>query len=110
MTALSQNTKRKLSLPQLADELGNVACCPHPNRILPEIEEQMLAHCLKWPTHGAQRIFNDLHLAGVEVSPSGVCGVWLRHDLETRSKRLMRLERESRENTTFILSAYWSNA
>lgn len=77
---------------------------PHPNRIAPEIEERVLAHGLKWPTHGAQRVSNDLRLAGVEVSPSGVRGVWLRHGLETRSKRLMRLERESRENTTFVLT------
>ena len=139
MTALSQSIKRKLSLLQLANELGNVAkACklmgyhrdtfyevrrafqmggvaalveqrrgargPHPNRIAPEIEDQVLAHCLKWPTHGAQRVSNDLRLTGVEVSPSGVRGVWLRHDLETRTKRLMRLERESRENTTFILT------
>ena len=107
MTALSQSTKRKLSLLQLADELGNVArACkimgyhrdtfyevrrafqvggvaalveqrrgargPHPNRIAPEIEERVLADCLTWPTHGAQRVSNDLRLAGVEVSPSGV--------------------------------------
>ncbi len=64
----------------------------------------MLDYCLNRPTHGAQRVSNELRLAGVEVSPSGVRGVWLRHDLETRYKRLMRLERESRENTTFILS------
>ena len=108
MTALSQSTKRKLSLLQLADELGNVArACkimgyhrdtfyevrrafqmggvaalveqrrgargPHPNRIAPEVEERVLAHCLTWHTHGAQRVSNDLRLAGVEVSPSGAC-------------------------------------
>ena len=139
MTALAQSTKRKLSLLQLADELGNVArACkimgyhrdtfhevrrafqtggvaalveqrrgprnPHPNRVSPEIEAKVLAHCLTFPTHGAQRASNDLRLAGVEVSPSGVRGVWLRNDLETRYKRLMRLERESRDNTTFVLT------
>ena len=139
MTALTQSMKRKLSLLQLADELGNVAkACrimgfhrdtfyevrrafqtggvaalvesrrgaraPHPNRIAPEIEARVLDYCLQRPTHGAQRVSNELRLAGVEVSPSGVRGVWLRHDLETRYKRLMRLERESRENTTFILN------
>lgn len=45
---------------------------PHPNRIAPEIEEKVLAHYLKWPTHGAQRVSNDLRLAGIEVSLSGV--------------------------------------
>ncbi len=139
MTALSQSMKRKLSLLQLADELGNVArACkimgyhrdtfyevrrafqtggvaalveqrrgarnPHPNRIAPQIEAKVLDYCLQRPTHGAARVANELRLSGVEVSPSGVRGVWLRHDLETRYKRLMRLERESRDNTTFVLT------
>lgn len=139
MTALTQSIKRKLSLLQLAEELGNVAkACrimgfhrdtfyevrrafqvggvaalvesrrgpraPHPNRVDPEIEARVLDYCLNRPTQGAQRVSNELRLAGVEVSPSGVRGVWLRHDLETRYKRLMRLECASRENTTFVLS------
>jgi transposase InsO family protein len=139
VTALSQSIKRKLSLLQLAEELGNVArACkimgyhrdtfyevrrafqtggvaglvesrrgargPHPNRLAPEIEAKVLDYCLQRPTHGAQRVSNELRLQGVEVSPSGVRGVWLRHDLETRYKRLMRLERESRDATTFILT------
>jgi hypothetical protein len=112
MTALTQGIKRKLSLLQLADELGNVAkACrimgfhrdtfyevrrafqtggvaalvesrrgaraPHPNRIAPEIEAKVLDYCLHRPTHGAQRVSNELRLAGEEVSPSAVRGVWL---------------------------------
>jgi len=49
-------------------------------------------------------VSNELRLAGCDVSPSGVRGVWLRADLETRYKRLMRLERECRDNTTFVLT------
>src|SRR5262249_15666422 len=127
MAALSQSTRRKLSLLQLAQELGNVskACRlmgyhrdtfyevrrafqvagvqalrergggpggPHPNRVSPEIEARILAYGLDHPTHGAQRVANQLRLDGLTVSPSGVRGVWLRHDLETRLKRLLRLE------------------
>ena len=33
---------------------------------------------------------NELRLEGLTVSSSGVRGVWLRHDLETRTKRLLR--------------------
>ena len=134
MTTTSQSTKRKLSLLQLAEELGNVskACKimgyhrdtfyevqkafkvggvaalveerrgpknPHPNRVPEAVEEQILALCLKQPTYGSQRIANELRLQGVDVSPSGVRGVWLRHDLETRYKRLLRLEAEAREQT-----------
>ncbi len=138
MTAHSQSTKRKLSLLQLAEELGNVskACKlmgyhrdtfyevrrafqvggvaalveekrgprnPHPNRVAPEVEAQILDYALEQPTHGADRVANELRLRGVDIGPTGVRGVWLRHDLETRYKRLLRLEREAQEHT-FVLS------
>lgn len=133
MTALSQSTKRKLSLLQLAAELDNVSkACeimgyhrdsfyeikrafqmggtaalieqrrgprnPHPNRVPPEIETAILDYSLKCPTHGPARTANELRLAGVTVGSSGVRGVWLRHGIETRHKRLLRLEAASREN------------
>jgi transposase InsO family protein len=138
MTALSQSTRRKLSLLQLAEELGNVskACRimgyhrdtfyevrrafqvggvaglveskrgpqgPHPNRVSEEAEEKILGFSLDHPTHGQQRVANELRLQGLNVSPTGVRGVWLRHGLETRHKRLLRLEREAQDET-FVLS------
>jgi transposase InsO family protein len=138
MAALAQSIRRKLSLLQLAEELGNVskACQimgyhrdtfyevkrafqvggvaalveekrgprgPHPNRVSQEVEQKILDYALAFPTQGAQRVANELRLQGVNVSPSGVRGVWLRHDLETRHKRLLRLERIS-QNSTFVLS------
>jgi transposase InsO family protein len=39
----------------------------------------------------------------VNAGPSGVRGEWLHHDLETRHKRLLRLERVSQESS-FVLS------
>lgn len=137
MTTLSQGTKRKLSLLQLAEELGNVskACKvmgyhrdtfyevrrafqvggvaalveerrgprnPHPNRVAPEIEEKILDYGLRFPTHGAQRVSNELRLAGTEVGPTGVRGVWARHGLSTRYQRLMRLEREAQGDTVVL--------
>ena len=140
MTTLSQSTKRKLSLLQLAEELGNVskACKimgyhrdtfyevrrafqvggvaalveakrgprnPHPNRVAPEVEEKILEYSLAYPTHGAQRVSNELRLAGTEVGPSGVRGVWLRHGIETRYKRLMRLEQHAQGDTVVLSDA-----
>ena len=137
MTATTESTKRKLSLLQLAEELGNVskACqimgyhrdtfyevrrafqvggvaglveqkrgpkSPHPNRVAPEIEEQILALCLERPTYGAQRIANELRLQNVDVSPSGVRGVWLRHDLASRHQRLLRLETHAQDDTVAL--------
>jgi transposase InsO family protein len=138
MAALAQSTRRKLSLLQLAEELGSVskACKimgyhrdtfyevkrafqvggvhalveqkrgprgPHPNRVPEDVEAKILDYALTYPTHGAQRVANELRLQQVNVSPSGVRGVWLRHDLETRHKRLLRLER-SAQDSTYILS------
>src|SRR5262249_12777005 len=139
MAALAQSTRRKLSLLELAQELGNVskACRlmgyhrdtfyevrrafqvggvqalveqrrgprgPHPNRVSPEIEARILTYALAHPTHGTQRVANQLRLEGLTVSPSGVRGVWLRHDLETRLKRLLRLERTVQADTTLVLA------
>jgi transposase InsO family protein len=138
MTAVSQSTRRKLSLLQLAAELDNVskACRimgyhrdtfyeirrafqvngvaglieerrgprgPHPNRVAPDVEEKILDYSLACPTHGAQRVANELRMQNVNVSPSGVRGVWLRHEIGTRHKRLLRLEKHSQDDT-FILS------
>ena len=76
---------------------------PHPNRVSEEVETKILAYALDHPTHGAQRVANELRLQGVNVGVSGVRGVWSRHDLETRLKRLLRLERHAQE-TAFVVS------
>jgi transposase InsO family protein len=76
----------------------------HPNRVSAEVEAKILDYALAEPTHGSQRVSNQLRLAGIEVGPSGVRGVWLRHGLETRYKRLMRLEQQAQADTTYLLS------
>jgi len=72
---------------------------PHPNRVPADVEKRILDYSLQFPTHGPQRVANQLRLQGVNVSSSGVRGVWLRHELETKHKRLMWLEQKSREKT-----------
>ena len=116
--------RRKLSLLQLAQELGNIkkACHiigysrqqfyeirrnyqvygaeglvdrlkgPHPNRVSQEIEAAVLQHALEHPTHGPQRVADELRLKGLQVSSGGVRGVWSRHTLLTKHERLLRLE------------------
>lgn len=76
---------------------------PHPNRVPAEIEERILQFALDKPTYGAQRVANELRLQGVTVSSSGVRGVWVRNSIETRYRRLLRLEKSSQEST-FVLS------
>lgn len=138
MTATGHSTRRKLSLLQLAEELGNVSnACKlmgyhrgtfykvklafqiggvatlveqkhgprnqHPNHVAADIEQRILDFSLQQPTRGPQYVANQLRLDNVNVSAGGVRGVWLRHDIETRHKRLMRLERHARQQT-FVLS------
>ena len=75
---------------------------PHPNRVAPEIEQQILALCLECPTWSGPRIAGELRLKGVGVSPSGVRGVWLRHDLAHCHQRLLRLEKEAQKGTVML--------
>ncbi|HXH82653.1 MAG TPA: helix-turn-helix domain-containing protein [Candidatus Tectomicrobia bacterium] len=76
---------------------------PHPNRVSDAVKAKILAYALEHPTHGAQRVANELRLQNVNVGVSGVRGVWSRHDLETRLKRLLRLERHV-QDTAFVVS------
>lgn len=70
---------------------------PHPNRVSEAIEAAILDHSLAFPTHGPVRVSQELALRGIQVSSTGVRGVWGRHDLLTRHERLLRLERATRE-------------
>ena len=78
---------------------------PHPNRVSGEVEQKILDYSLRFPTHGAQRVSHELRLQTIEVGPAGVRGVWARHGIETRYKRLMRLESEAQSDTILISEA-----
>jgi len=71
----------------------------HPNRVAEEVEQAILDHCLAHPCHGALRVANELALAALQVSSTGVRGVWSRHGLLSRHDRLLRLEKASAEPT-----------
>ena len=127
MTTDKKVARRKLSLLELASDLGNVskACRvigysrqqfyeirrnfqtygaeglldrllgakgPHPNRVPAEIETAIFDHALAHPCHGPMRVAQELMLRGIQVSSSGVRGVWQRHNLLTKHDRLLRLE------------------
>lgn len=62
----------------------------------------MLEHCLAQPTQGCLRVAQELALKGVQISSTGVRGVWMRHGLLSKHERLLRLERAVREDKVSI--------
>ena len=72
------------------------------NRIDQAIEEKILDYSLHYPTHGQQRVSNELKKEGVIVSSGGVRGVWLRHGLCTKAPRLKRLEKWSAQENNIL--------
>ncbi len=58
----------------------------------------MLEYCLAFPTQGCLRVAQELALKGMQISSSGVRGVWSRHGLLSKHERLLCLERSVRED------------
>src|ERR1700741_5162306 len=59
------------------------------NRVDPQIEAAVVDLALELPAYGQVRIANEVRKRhALVVSPQGVRSIWLRHDLETMTKRL----------------------
>ena len=66
--------------------------CPHET---PEdIKEKVIAMSIEHPKWGQLRVSDHLRLQGVSVSAATVRNIWMREGLETRYKRILRLEEE----------------
>jgi transposase InsO family protein len=62
------------------------------NRVAPEIEAAVVSLAVEQPSWGQVRVSNEVRKQGLSVSPFGVRGIWLRHDLANTKKRLKALE------------------
>jgi transposase InsO family protein len=67
----------------------------HKNRVAPEVEAEVVNMGIEFPAYGQLRASNELKKRAILISPAGVRSVWMRHGLETKKKRLARLEEKA---------------
>jgi len=67
----------------------------HPNELPEEKRNRIIELSLEHPTFGQQRIADQLALEGLLVCATSVRNVWMREDIQTRYKRLLRLEEKA---------------
>lgn len=65
------------------------------NRVPADIEQAVKEIAFEQPAWGHTRASNELKARAMFISPTGVRGVWLRHNLETLAKRLRSVEERS---------------
>jgi transposase InsO family protein len=59
-----------------------------------EVKEKILSLSIAHPSWGQARVSDQLRLEGISVSPGTVRNIWIKEGLETRYKRILRLEEE----------------
>jgi len=62
------------------------------NRVDPHVESAVVSMAFDQPAWGQLRVSNALKTNGILISGGGVRSIWVRHQLETFSKRLTALE------------------
>jgi transposase InsO family protein len=75
------------------------------NRVDAIIEDAVIKIAEEQPAWGQTRASNQLKMRGLSISPAGVRGVWIRHNLETFKKRLSNLEKISAKDGKVLTEA-----
>lgn len=65
-----------------------------PSETPSDVKEKVISLSVAHPLWGQMRISDQLRLQGVSVSASTVRNIWMKEGLETRYKRILRLEEE----------------
>jgi len=65
-----------------------------PNETPAEVKEKVLKMSIEHPAWGQVRVSDHLRLEGIQISPSTVRNIWLKEGLESKYKRILRLEEE----------------
>ncbi|CAE6730755.1 putative DNA-binding transcriptional regulator YlbG [Candidatus Nitrotoga fabula] len=90
---------------QSAIDEGGIEALIDANRRKPTIkncveeatEAAVTSFALEHLSFGQVHVSNELRKRGIFISPSGVCSIWLRQNLESLKKRLSSLERHVAE-------------
>ncbi len=67
----------------------------HPKQLPKKTRDRIISLSLEYPAFGQQRIADQLALEGIAVCATSVRNVWLKEKLETKYKRLLRLEEKA---------------
>lgn len=79
---------------------------PNPkNRVSEEVEKAVIESGIEYPAYGQVRQSNELKKRGIFISPGGVRSVWMRHELETFTKRLKALEKKMADEDLILTEA-----
>lgn len=65
-----------------------------PNETPADVKEKVIAVSIEHPAWGPLKVSDHLRLDSISVSPSTVRNIWLKEGLETKYKRILRLEEE----------------